>query len=41
MSKKKNNKLKPEDYNTIDDYNEYERSVIAANASRRMPFIGN
>ena len=34
-------KSKKEDYNTIDDIDEYMRGVVAANASRRLPFMGN
>ena len=41
MNKKPKNKLKNDDYNTTDDMDEYTRGVIAANASRRLPFIGN
>ena len=29
------------DYNTIDGIDEYLSGVIAANASRRLPFNGN
>lgn len=39
--KKPKNKLKGENYNTVDGIDGYERRVIAANASRRMPFMGN
>lgn len=33
--------LKKDEYNTVDDIDEYMRGVVAANASRRMPFMGN
>ena len=41
MSKKYKDTSKNNDYNTIDDIDEYLRGVVAANASRRLPFVGN
>ena len=40
MSDKKDTSKK-EDYNTIDDIDEYMRGVVAANLTRRLPFYGN
>lgn len=40
MNNKKDTSKK-DDYNTIDDIEEYMRGVVAANASRRLPFMGN
>ena len=34
-------KAKKKDYDTVDDIDDYMRGVVAANLSRRFPFMGN
>ena len=41
MSRKKFKEDTGKKYNTIDDIDEYMKGVVAANASRRLPFMGN
>lgn len=40
-SDKYKKKSENDDYNTVDDIDEYLRGVVAANLSRRLPFYGN
>lgn len=41
MSRKYKKDTSENDYNTIDDIDEYLRGVVAANLTRRLPFYGN
>ena len=41
MSRKYKKDTSENNYNTIDDIDEYMRGVIAANLTRRLPFYGN